>query len=170
MNSYLPPFNLQGWINDNREKLKPPVGNQVIYKDSDFIVMVVGGPNIRKDYHVNHTEEFFYQVEGDITLKVHEDGMIRDISIREGEIFLLPPSIPHSPQRPEHTVGLVIERQRPEGVQDGFIWYCDNCGAKVFESFFRLENIVKQLPPLFKDFYADPKKHTCSQCNHKNER
>tara|TARA_B100001094_G_C17982039_1_gene695717 strand:+ start:242 stop:751 length:510 start_codon:yes stop_codon:yes gene_type:complete len=166
--AYLPPFNLMTWINENRDKLKPPVGNQVLFKDSGFIVMVIGGPNIRKDFHINRTEEIFYQVEGDITLKVNEGGKIKDILIREGELFLLPPSIPHSPQRPEGTVGVVVELARPEGQLDGFLWYCDGCGEKVYESFFQLEDIVKQLPKLFNSYYSNPEKHTCKACNHIN--
>ncbi len=160
----LAPFHLQRWIADNRHLLKPPVGNQLVYKDTDFMIMVVGGPNRRKDYHVNPTEEFFYQLEGDIVLKIRESGQTRDIPIRAGEIFLLPPSVPHSPQRPEGSVGLVIEKKRPDGGLDGFQWYCAPCNAKVYEEFFRLENIVEQLPPLFERFYANEKHSTCQQC------
>ena len=104
-----------GWINDNRHLLKPPVGNKLIWEDSDVIVMVVGGPNSRTDYHVNGGEEFFYQVEGDITLKVFDQGKHQDVVIKQGEIFLLPPSVPHSPRRPANTVGLVIEQKRQPG-------------------------------------------------------
>ena len=114
--------------------MKPPVGNKCVYEDSDFIVMVVGGPNSRKDYHFDESEEFFYQVEGDITLKVIENDKPRDIPIRQGEIFLLPPHVPHSPQRPANTVGLVIERKRTPGELDGFQWYCEKCGAELSES------------------------------------
>ena len=103
--STLPPaINFKNWIDENRHLLKPPVGNKAIYND-DYIVMVVGGPNSRKDYHLNQTPEFFYQVEGDIVLKVIENGEPRDIHIREGEVFYLPPNIPHSPQRGPDTVG-----------------------------------------------------------------
>ena len=110
------PFNFQQWIEDNRHLLKPPVGNQQVYiKNDDFIVMVVGGPNRRKDYHHNEGEELFFQIEGDIQLGIIEDGKPVTIDIREGEMFLLPPRVPHSPQRPENTVGLVIERYRKPG-------------------------------------------------------
>ena len=109
-----PAINFKAWIEENRHLLKPPVGNKAIYNE-DYIVMVVGGPNSRKDYHLNQTPEFFYQVEGDIILKVIEDGESRDIHIREGEVFYLPPNIPHSPQRGPNTVGLVIEQKREEG-------------------------------------------------------
>src|SRR5262245_15162489 len=107
MGKALPPINFKQWINDHRHLLKPPVGNKMVYEDADFIVMVVGGPNARKDYHYDEGEEFFYQLEGDITVKIVEDGTPRDVKIREGEIFLLPPKVPHSPQRPANTIGLV---------------------------------------------------------------
>src|SRR2546427_3387262 len=111
-----PAFNFSKWIDEHRHLLKPPVGNQVVYKDNkDFIVMVVGGPNSRKDFHYEDGEEFFYQIEGNIIVRIMEDGKPRDISIMQGEIFLLPPRTPHSPQRPANTVGLVMERYRHEG-------------------------------------------------------
>ncbi|NRA66530.1 MAG: 3-hydroxyanthranilate 3,4-dioxygenase [Pseudobacteriovorax sp.] len=166
----LPPINFSKWIEDNRAALKPPVGNKCIYEDPDFIIMVVGGPNIRSDFHVNQTSEFFYQVEGDITLKVREKSDVRDIVIKEGEMFLLPPRVPHSPQRPENTVGLVIERKRKEGEKDGFIWYCDGCGAKVYDHFFELKDIVKQLPPIFAEFYDNEANSTCKACGMRQKR
>ena len=112
----IPPLNFKKWIDSNRKKLKPPVCNQVVYEDTDFIIMVVGGPNSRKDYHVNPGEEFFYQVEGDMTLRIMKNGLPKDINIKEGDIFLLPPLVPHSPQRYENTVGLVIERKRKQKI------------------------------------------------------
>jgi 3-hydroxyanthranilate 3,4-dioxygenase len=159
------PFNFKGWIEENRHLLKPPVGNQQVYKgNDDFIVMVVGGPNTRKDYHYEEGEEFFYQVEGDITLKIIEDGKPVDIEIKEGEIFMLPPRIPHSPQRPANTVGLVIERYRKAGELDGFQWYCENCGHKLYDEYFELTDIVKQLPGVMKNFYESEEKRTCDKC------
>src|SRR5215208_468397 len=124
------PLNFKRWIDDHRDLLKPPVGNKLVFEDADFIIMVVGS-NTRRDYHVNEGEEFFYQVEGDIILKVQDAGKIVDIPIRQGEIFLLPARVPHSPRRPENTVGLVIERKREPGQMDGFQWYCENCGEKM---------------------------------------
>src|SRR5436190_14960469 len=139
----LAPFNLQKWIEENRHLLRPPVGNKMLW-NSGFMVMVVGGPNQRTDYHVNPGEELFYQVEGDIVLKVIEDGTPRDIPIRQGEIFLLPANVPHSPQRPSNTVGLVVEQARPAGADDHLRWYCRGCGAVVHDEAFHLQDLGKQ--------------------------
>jgi 3-hydroxyanthranilate 3,4-dioxygenase len=158
------PFNLKKWIDDNRDLLKPPVGNQCVYKDAEnFIVMVVGGPNSRKDYHFNESEELYYQVEGNIVLRIIENGKPRDIAIHEGEMFLLPPRTPHSPQRGEGTVGLVIEKVR-ESEEDGFIWFCENCGNQLYEERLHVSDIVKQLPPVMEGFYNSEERRTCSKC------
>ena len=165
------PLNFQKWIDDNRHLLKPPVGNQCVYKTAeDFIVMVVGGPNARKDYHLNESEEFFFQVEGDIVLNVVDDGKPISIPIKEGEIFLLPPKVPHSPQRPANTVGLVIEKVRRGDEIDGFLWFCESCGHKLYEEHFKLEDIVAQLPPVMKRFYDSLDHRTCDQCGTVMER
>lgn len=159
------PFNFQKWIEDNRHLLKPPVGNQQVYKgNDDYIVMVVGGPNSRKDYHYNEGEELFLQIEGDIVLKIIEDGKPVDIPINEGDMFLLPPKVPHSPQRSANSVGLVIERYRTEGEKDGFQWYCENCGDMLYEEYFQLTDIVKQLPEVMKTFYNSEELRTCKSC------
>jgi 3-hydroxyanthranilate 3,4-dioxygenase len=159
-----PPINIKAWIEESRHLLKPPVGNQVVYKDTEFIIMVVGGPNTRKDYHVDVAEEFFYQLEGDMILKVHESNSFHDIPINEGEIFLLPPLVPHSPQRFADTVGLVIERNRKPGELDGFQWYCDSCGTLLYEKFIQLKDIVAQLPPLFENYWSNESYRTCERC------
>ena len=159
------PLNFNQWIEEHRHLLKPPVGNQVVYKDNkDFIIMVVGGPNSRKDFHFNEGEEFFHQIEGSIILRIMENGRPRDISIKQGEIFLLPPRTPHSPQRPANTVGLVIERYRRAGEKDGFMWFCENCNNKLYDEYFELTDIVKQLPPLMKKFYDSLELRTCKKC------
>jgi 3-hydroxyanthranilate 3,4-dioxygenase len=156
-------INFRKWIDDNRHLLKPPVGNKLIFEDREFIVMVVGGPNSRTDYHVNGGEELFYQVEGDIVLKVIDEGKPVEVPIREGEMFLLPKNTPHSPRRPANTVGLVIERQRLEGEMDGFLWFCESCGAKLYEESFQLTDIASQFPPIFERFYASDASK-CKQC------
>ena len=159
------PFNLQAWIRENRDVLKPPVGNKNLYQEAgDYIVMIVGGPNARKDYHFNETEELFYQIEGDITVKIQEEGRSVAIPIREGEMFLLPALMPHSPIRGENTVGLVIERKRDSTHQDGLVWYCENCNHKLHETFFHLTNIEKDFLPRFREFYGSEEKRTCSSC------
>jgi 3-hydroxyanthranilate 3,4-dioxygenase len=160
----LKPFNFREWIDQHREMLKPPVCNKQVFEDAEFIVMVVGGPNRRKDYHYDEGEEFFYQIEGDMVLKIMEDGKPKDIRIREGDIFLLPPRIPHSPQRFADTVGLVIERKRRPSEKDGLLWYCDNCSNLLYEEYFRLENIEKDFPPVFERFYSSEENRTCKKC------
>jgi 3-hydroxyanthranilate 3,4-dioxygenase len=164
------PFNFQQWIKDHQEFLKPPVGNKCVYTESgDLIIMVVGGPNQRKDYHYNETEEFFYQIKGDITLKIQEEGKAVDIPIKEGEIFLLPAKIPHSPIRPADSVGLVIEVKRKHGEKDGLQWYCENCNHQLHSTTFKLNNVEKDFQPRFKEFYGSEELRTCSQCGTKME-
>ena len=138
--------------------------------NGDFMVMVVGGPNQRSDFHVNPGEELFYQLEGDIVLRVLDNGQRRDIPIRQGEMFLLPANVPHSPQRPANTVGLVIERARRAGELDGFQWYCERCGHRLYEEFFPLTDIEKQFPPVFDRFFANLQKRTCARCGTVMER
>ncbi len=159
------PFNLEKWIAENRHLLKPPVGNQQLYKEAgDFIVMIVGGPNSRKDFHYNESEELFYQLEGDINVRIQEDGKIVDIPIKEGDMFLLPGKTPHSPQRAANTIGLVIEKVRAGNEIDGFMWFCENCDEKLYEEYLQLTDIVAQLPPLMQRFYEDKEKRTCKKC------
>ncbi|MEM6516190.1 MAG: 3-hydroxyanthranilate 3,4-dioxygenase [Bacteroidota bacterium] len=160
MSKLVTPVNLKAWIEKHRHLLKPPVGNKVVWKDGDFIVMVVGGPNSRQDYHYNETPEFFYQVEGDIVLKVIEDGRPKDIHIKEGEIFLLPPKIPHSPQRGENTVGIVIEYPRPKGIKDKLIWYSDETSEVEYQEEFTLDNIETDMPAIFDRYKSFKKKQT----------
>lgn len=159
------PFNFQQWIDEHRHLLKPPVGNKQIYiQNDDFIIMVVGGPNARKDYHYDEGEELFYQIEGDVSVKIIEDGKQVEIPIREGEMFLLPPRVPHSPQRPANTVGLVIERYRRNGEKDGCMWFCENCNEKLHETYFELTSIEQQLPVVLQEFYDSEALRTCQKC------
>ena len=168
------PLNLHARIEEHRQLLKPPVGNKVIYA-GDFIVMVVGGPNSRTDYHWDEGAEWFYQLEGRMVLRIQEGaddtgsgGMVRDIPIDAGEIFLLPPRVPHSPQRLPDSIGLVIERRRLAHEDDGLMWFCEQCNHKVYEEYFHLNDIEKDFPPVFERFYSSPAHRTCTQCGHLN--
>ncbi|HET6992222.1 MAG TPA: 3-hydroxyanthranilate 3,4-dioxygenase [Bacteroidia bacterium] len=158
------PFNFRKWIDENRHLLKPPVNNKVVYKDTEFIVMVVGGPNSRKDYHFNESEEFFYQLEGNITVKIQEDGKSVDVPINEGDIFLLPPNVPHNPMRGPNTIGLVMERKRREGEKDGLLWFCEKCNTKLYEEYFTLTDIQTQFQGVFAKFYGSEELRTCKKC------
>lgn len=160
-------FNFQQWIDDHRHLLKPPVGNKCIV-DDDFIVMVVGGPNRRTDYHYDEAPELFYQIEGEMVLKLQDEGQPRDIPISAGEMFYLPARVPHSPQRVEASVGLVVEGRRGADEKDGLIWYCEQCNHKLFEEYFPLHSIETDFPPVFERFYSSREARTCDACGHLN--
>jgi len=160
---FLSTINLEKWISENRHLLKPPVGNKCIY-DGDFIVMIVAGPNSRTDYHYEEGPEFFYQLEGEMVLRIQENGSRQDIPIKAGEIFMLPPKIPHSPQRMPNSLGVVIERKRLVHEKDGLLWFCEQCNNKLYEYFFTLENIETQFPEVFKRFYRSNELRTCQSC------
>ena len=157
------PLNLLGWIEEHRHLLKPPVGNKMI-ENGDFIVMVVAGPNSRNDYHWDEGPEWFFQLEGEMVLRVQEDGAVRDIPIRAGEIFLLPGKVPHSPRRPPGGIGLVVERKRLPHELDGVTWHCEQCNHKLYEEFFHLRNIETDLPKVFERFHSSLQHRTCVEC------
>lgn len=161
-----PPFNLNKWIDENRHLLKPPVGNRNIYKDADdYIVMVVAGPNARKDYHYNETEELFYQLEGSIKVIVQDEGERKEMELHAGDMYLHPGKIPHSPVRGEGSIGLVVERKRAgKGFTDGLLWFCDNCNHKLYGVFFELNDIEKDFLPHYKHFYNSEELRTCDEC------
>ncbi len=164
------PINFKKWIDKNRHLLKPPVANKVVWKDTDYIVMVVGGPNNRKDYHYNETPEYFHQIEGDMILKIMDNGKPRDIHIKEGEIFVLPPKVPHSPQRFKDTIGLVIEYPREENMLDALEWYCEKCNNLLYREEFALKDIETDMPAIFDRFYSDKEKCTCKKCGYYMEK
>ena len=160
------PFNLNEWLTSNKHLLKPPVANKNLYLESeDYIVMLVAGPNARKDYHYNETEELFYQLEGYITVFIQEDGEKKAMELGPGDLYLHPAKIPHSPLRSENSIGLVIERKRAgKGFTDGLLWFCDTCNHKLHELYFELHNIETDFIPHFKDFYSSEEKRTCKKC------
>lgn len=162
------PFNLKKWIDENRHLLKPPVANKNLYPEgTDYIVMIVGGPNARKDYHYNETEELFYQLEGEINVRIQEDGKPRDIKLGPGDMYLHPAKVPHSPGRTEGSVGLVIERVREgKGFKDGLLWFCENCNHPLHETYFELHDIEKDFLPHFRHYYGSEDLRTCKQCGH----
>lgn len=163
----LVPFNLMTWIEENKHRLIPPVANETIYKGNEnFIVMVSGGPNSRKDYHYNESEELFLQLHGDIKIKLYHEGQHSEVTVREGDMLLIPPKVPHSPQRFANTLGLIIEKHRVKGEKDGFMYFCEPCGNLLYEEYFFLEDIVKQFPMVMRNFYGSAERRTCKRCGH----
>lgn len=160
-------FNIQQWIADNADELRPPVNNKVLHPDNaDFIVQVVGGPNQRTDFHYEPYPEWFYQLKGNMHVNIVEDGKVRRIDVKEGEVWMLPGNTPHSPQRPEAgSIGIVVEKIREEGKKERFQWYCQNCDHLIHEVELQVRDIVTDLPPVFEEFYArDDAGRTCSAC------
>jgi 3-hydroxyanthranilate 3,4-dioxygenase len=158
-------FNFQKWISENEHLLKPPVSNKKVFEDGEMTVQIVGGPNERADYHDDPVEEFFYQLKGNMVLKVADNGNFYDVPIGEGEVFLLPPHVPHSPQRPAGSIGLVVEPKRYDSdPNDAFDWYCFSCGELVHRIELKVEHLVRDLPPLYEAFYNDEKARICKKC------
>jgi 3-hydroxyanthranilate 3,4-dioxygenase len=164
-----PPINLNNWIEENRGKFKPPVSNRYLYDGRDFFVMVIAGPNARNDFHLVDSEEYFYQLKGDIKVRVREGERIVDHVVREGETFFIPANVPHSPQRPPNTLGVVVERRRTPGDKEHVIFYCENCGALVEDIHFDCADIVEHFSQAMLDFWNDDARRTCKKCGKKVE-
>jgi 3-hydroxyanthranilate 3,4-dioxygenase len=160
----LPPINLKKWVEQHRHEMVPPVSNKYLYDGEDFFVMLINGPNARNDFHQTNSEEFFHQLQGDIVVRIVEDGKIKDVAVREGETFFVPGNVPHSPTRPPNTLGLVVERRRPPGELEHLQFYCDKCHALVEDIEFDCKDIVVHFRQAMEDFWADPKRSTCRNC------
>jgi 3-hydroxyanthranilate 3,4-dioxygenase len=158
----MPPVNLRKWVEEHRSELKPPVSNKYLYDGQDFFVMVIGGPNARNDFHVTESEEYFFQLQGDIVVRIREGDEIKDVVVREGETFFIPGGVPHSPTRPPNTIGVVVERRRPPGETEHLQFYCENCHKLVHDLEFDCKDIVEHFSQAMKAFWADEKLSTCS--------
>ena len=165
-----PPINLRKWVEEHRDELKPPVGNKYVYDGQDFFVMVIGGPNARNDFHVTNSEEYFYQLQGDIIVRIREGGEIKDVPVREGETFFIPGNVPHSPTRPPGTIGVVVERRRPPGEMEHLQFYCETCGDLVYDMEFDCKDIVEHFAQAMEAFWADPALGTCKKCGSRVEK
>ncbi len=161
-------FPLMQWISENPDKLKPPLGAKTIFRQDDFMITVVGGPNTRTDYHVNPTEEFFFQMKGTVKVRIQHQGKPHDVILPEGSIYLLPANVPHSPMRGPNTVGLIVERIRKNGLLDTHRWYCEKCNTVLFEKTVQIEVLERDMPPVFNAYYGDSKNQQCKSCGHVN--
>ena len=164
-----PSIDLMKWIEDNKHLFKPPVSNRYIYDGRDFFIMIIQGPNARNDFHKVDSEEFFYQLKGDVKVRIHEGDRIVDYLVREGETFFIPPNVPHAPVRPPNTLGMVVERRRPAGEHEHVIFYCEKCGAVVEDIDFDCGDIVEHFSQAMLDFWADDARRTCKNCGTKVE-
>ncbi|EFC46715.1 hypothetical protein NAEGRDRAFT_65213 [Naegleria gruberi] len=161
-------INFAEWLVENQSKLTPPVSNKMLFNKGQLKIMIVGGPNERTDYHVNQTEEFFYQMKGDMILKIVDKNEHKDVHIKEGEMFVLPGNVPHSPQRFKDTIGMVIELERPQGSLDYLRWYCEKCDEIVYQDSFYCYDLGVQLVPVIEKYNSDESVRTCKACGHVN--
>ena len=162
------PTHLKAWISENKHLFDPPFKtNRVIAHHAEFIVMLLAGPNARLDFHFEPGEEFFYQIQGDIELHLKAKDAPRDVvKIREGEIFLCPANLAHSPRRGPDTWGLVIERKRKAGEKESFLWFCERCDALVLRREVGQGDIGAQVRGLYEAFNADAALRTCTSCGY----
>ena len=158
------PVQLMQWIAETRHLMVPPVGNKYLYSGKDFFVMIIAGPNARNDFHMTDSEEFFVQLKGDITVRIRDKDGLRDVRVREGETFFIPPGVPHSPQRGPDTLGLVVERRRPETEPEHLMFFCEKCGELVYDKVFCCKDIVQHFKRAMEEFWADEKLCTCRKC------
>ncbi len=159
-------FGLWRWIEDNRAAFEPPVGNKVIWEDSQFTAMVIRGPNARRDFHVDPSDEIFYMLKGDMVLEYLEHGQRQRRPIREGEMFLVPALTPHSPHRPADTWGLVIEIKRATDQTESLVWFCERCDTKLHEVTMHVADIEKELKAAIERFDTSRELRTCPGCGH----
>jgi 3-hydroxyanthranilate 3,4-dioxygenase len=155
---------LKNWIEANRGQMKPPVGNKYLFSGQDFFVMIIAGPNARNDFHMTDSEEFFLQLKGDVCVRVRDAHGMRDIPLREGEALFIPGGVPHQPRRGPDTLGLVVERRRPPTETEHLMFYCEKCGALVYDKEFRCADIVQHFRKAMEEFWATPSLCTCKQC------
>jgi 3-hydroxyanthranilate 3,4-dioxygenase len=158
------PIQLAEWVAENRHLMKPPVGNKYLYSGKDFFVMIIAGPNARNDFHMTNSEEFFIQLKGDIVVRIRDTDGIKDVPVREGETFFIPPNVPHSPQRGPNTIGLVVERRRPETEPEHLMFFCPKCQGLVYDKEFCCKDIVQHFARAMEEFWADPALSTCKAC------
>ncbi|RXT13476.1 3-hydroxyanthranilate 3,4-dioxygenase [Ammoniphilus sp. CFH 90114] len=163
----LPPINLWKFIEENKDQLKPPVNNKLIWKDAEMMVMLLGGPNKRRDFHVDPSEEIFYQLKGSCYVEIiNQEGKREVVTVNEGEMFLLPANVPHSPHRVADTIGIVIERNRAEGELESFVWYCDECDHEMHRVTVQLTNIETQVKEAIYGFNSSEELRKCKNCGH----
>jgi 3-hydroxyanthranilate 3,4-dioxygenase len=159
-------FNLWQWIATHRQDFEPPVGNKVLWEDSQFTAMIIRGPNARRDFHVDPSEEIFYMLKGDMVLEYMQDGKRREQIIREGELLLVPALTPHSPHRPADTWGLVVEIKRTPDQTESLLWFCERCNTQLHDVTMHVADIEHELRTAIERFDASVELRTCRMCGY----
>lgn len=161
-------YHLKRWIEENQSYFQPPFRtNRLLMNQKDFLVMILRGPNTRLDFHIDPGDEFFYQIQGDMELHVKPDNERRQVmKIKEGEIFVCPGGLPHSPRRFENTWGLVIERRRREDEREEFVWFCEQCDERVFFRVLNPQSIASQVSAVYNEFNGNEALRSCRACGY----
>jgi 3-hydroxyanthranilate 3,4-dioxygenase len=155
------------WVDENRSSFEPPVGNKLIWEDSQFTAMVIRGPNRRRDFHDDPSDEIFYMLKGDMLLVyIDKDGQRQNQVIREGEIMLVPGHTPHCPRRAADSWGLVVEIKRGENDVESLLWFCDECNAPLHKVTVAALDIEAGLKAALDGFDQDLELRTCKACGY----
>jgi 3-hydroxyanthranilate 3,4-dioxygenase len=162
------PFMLFEWLKENKHKLKPPTAGHTIFFERDFMVTVLG-QNSRTDYHLNPYEEFFFTLEGEMTLRIQYKGAPHDIRIPAGGLYVLPAGVPHAPMRPAGSIGIILEKiRKTSDPLDQHRWYCEKCNNVLWNKFVYIEVVERDMPPVFDEYYSNPEHQHCKRCGHHN--
>ncbi|HTV19447.1 MAG TPA: hypothetical protein VMG12_12265 [Polyangiaceae bacterium] len=164
----LRPVDVEGWVRRSMAGGMPkPLLNFEQFWDGELLVRLFDGPTPkgRRDFHINTSAEFFYQLEGSMTCTLVEDGEFNTVTCQKGEMYWIPPLVPHLNQREAGSIGLVIHTQRAPGALHGMAWYCDRCGAQVHRVDYAYERELRDLlAPKLREFAADDQARTCKRC------
>ena len=159
-------FNFQKWIDEHKHLLKPPVGNQLIWRDSQFIIMILGGPNARRDFHIDPSDEVMYMIKGEMRLHYRTPEGKEEVTIlSEGSTIFTPAGVPHSPRFPPDAFVFIIERNRRDGEIDRFQWYCPSCDDLLHEETFLVgDYAVDPVSKAYQNFFDSEEFRTCEKC------
>ncbi|WP_428265986.1 3-hydroxyanthranilate 3,4-dioxygenase [Haliangium sp.] len=160
------PVDVSGWVEASLARPTAAFLHHELFWDQGFIVKLFDGPtpDQRSDFHINTSPEFFYQLRGDMFCRLREHGRVVDVTVKPGEMFVIPALVPHLNRRAPGSLGLVIHQQRQPGAKDAVAWYCDECGHQLHRVDYDFEDLLAQLPPLVRAFLADDDKRTCGRC------
>jgi 3-hydroxyanthranilate 3,4-dioxygenase len=142
--------------------------NSILWQEADSLAFVARGREYRSEFHVDPSDEIMYMVKGDMALHhITPDGKRQVTMLRQGEIMHCPAGTPHSPRFAPDSLVLVIERKRKAGEKDRFLWFCEACDAKLFETERHVADYREDpVSRAYEEFYGSEQHRTCKACGH----